>query len=172
VRAVRAQSAALGIAAAAALSGTASALPCGVAEPTRVTGAGCTVAEASPRVAEYRQPAASERAPLAEQPEVLLDAAETDITEDSQVFAGAGIKITNLQATMTSNQYVARRLPLAASRPIEDLITISPDYLTVKTLDPVPKRRPVGVGLVTVPKPPPKETDKESEVPGLQPKRP
>ena len=61
---------------------------------------------------------------------------------------------------MTSNKYVAGRLPIAAeATPVEDLITFSPDYLSVKILPRIPKRNPVGVGLVTVPKPPVKESD-------------
>jgi hypothetical protein len=44
--------------------------------------------------------------------------------------------------------------------------------LSVKTLTPLPKRRPVGVGLVTVPKPLVKESDKKPEPPGIQPTRP
>lgn len=97
---------------------------------------------------------------------------EADVLADPEVFTGSGIKITNLQATMTSNKYVAGRLPAAVGRPIEEIIMLSPDYLTIKTLAPLPKRNPVGVGLVTVPKPPTKEPDKTPDVPGIQPKRP
>jgi hypothetical protein len=169
---VRAQSAVLGVAAAAALSGTAAALPCAVTVPTEVSGRGCSLTEARSIQADGAQQPERKSEPPAAQPEVLFEAVEAHIIEDTEVFTGHGIKITNLPATMTSNKYVASRLPLAARRPIDDLITLSPDYLTVKTLAPLPKRSPVGVGLVTVPKPPPKESDKIPEVPGLQPTRP
>jgi hypothetical protein len=85
-----------------------------------------------------------------------------DVTEvgDAETFVRGDIKITNLQATMTSNKYIAGRLPAAAgAAPVDDLITLSPDYLSTKTLPRIPKRNPVGVGLVTVPKPPVKESD-------------
>ena len=61
---------------------------------------------------------------------------------------------------MTSNKYIAGRLPTAAETTrVEDLIMLSPDYLSTKMLPRIPKRKPVGVGLVTVPKPPVKEPD-------------
>ena len=61
---------------------------------------------------------------------------------------------------MTSNKYVAGRLPIAATTtPVEELIMFSPDYWSSKELPRIPKRNPVGVGLVTVPKPPVKEPD-------------
>jgi hypothetical protein len=98
---------------------------------------------------------------------------DTTDAADAETFTGRGVKITNLQATMTSNKYVAGRLPIAAeSAPVEDLINFSPDYASTKMLPPTPKRNPVGVGLVTVPKPPVKESD--TSPPGQwfpQPKR-
>jgi hypothetical protein len=122
--------------------------------------------------AEHMQPKGGSES-ASSQPEILHgDSREADILADPEIFAGRGIKITNLQATMTSNEYVAGRLPLAASRAIEDLMMFSPDYLSVKTLTPLPKRRPVGVGLVTTPKPLVKESDKKPEPPGIQPTRP
>jgi hypothetical protein len=88
--------------------------------------------------------------PPAAQSTLLFDITQT---VDAETFVGNGIKITNLQATMTSNKYVAGRLPTAAAPPIEDLMMFSPDYLSVKTLPRIPKRNPVGVGLVTLPQP-------------------
>jgi hypothetical protein len=88
---------------------------------------------------------------------MLFDVTETG---DAETFARRDIKITNLQATMTSNKYIAGRLPIAAeAAPVDDLIMFSPDYLSTKLLPHTPKRKPVGVGLVTVPKPPVKESD-------------
>jgi hypothetical protein len=85
---------------------------------------------------------------------------DTTDAADAETFTGRGVKITNLQATMTSNKYVAGRLPIAAeSAPVEDLIIFSPDYASTKMLPSIPKRNSVGVGLVTVPKPPVKESD-------------
>src|SRR5205807_8637845 len=86
-----------------------------------------------------------------------------DVTEaaDDETFVRRDVRITNLQATMTSNKYVAGRLPISAAEatPVEDLITLSPDYPSIKILPQIPKRKPVGVGLVTVPNPPVKEPD-------------
>jgi hypothetical protein len=150
---MRAQSAALGIAAAAAFSSAATALPC--AERTLGKSAAldytCTVPHKT----------ASQPVPD-QQDDPTADALFLDVTEaaDDEPFARRDIKITNLQATMTSNKYVAGRLPIAAERtPVEDLMMFSPDYLSTKMLPPIPKRKPVGVGLVTVPKPPVKELD-------------
>jgi hypothetical protein len=74
---------------------------------------------------------------------------------------------------MTSNRYVAGRLPLAEeASPVEDLIMFSPDYLSTRTLPRIPKRNPVGVGLVTLPKPVPEELEKSSDSQGFQQTRP
>jgi hypothetical protein len=164
--AMRAQSAALGIAAAAAFSSAASALPCvetslGQPPTSEMT---CTVSgETSnpPAQNQQREPPADARQddpqPPTDESALFLDNTEAAHPE---TFAGSGIKITNLQATMTSNIYIAGRLPTAdESTPVEDLITLSPDYLSTKLLPPIPSRPPVGVGLVTVPKPPVKEPD-------------
>jgi hypothetical protein len=161
--AMRAQSAALGIAAAAAFSSAASALPCAETSFNKTTTSDITCAASdrtSSPLARHPQgepgadaPQDDSRSPVG-QSALFLDAAE------AETFAGRGIKITNLQATMTSNKYVAGRLPIAAERaPVEDLIMFSPDYVSTKMLPPIPKRNPVGVGLVTVPKPPVKESD-------------
>jgi hypothetical protein len=163
---MRAQSAALGIAAAAAVSSAASALPCVETSPGQppTSEMTCTVR------GETSRPLAQDQhgAPPADarqddpQPPTGESAVFLDITEtaDPETFAGSGIKITNLQATMTSNIYIAGRLPTSDEEtPVEDLITLSPDYLSTKLLSPIPKREPVGVGLVTVPKPPVKEPD-------------
>jgi hypothetical protein len=172
--AMRAQSAALGIAAAAAFSSAATALPCaetslGKIETSEIT---CTVSDKTsnplPRD-EQGEPLADaaqhHSQPAVDQPPLSLDVAEAadgENTEaaDGENFARRDIKITNLQATMTSNKYIAGRLPAAGeTTPVDDLISLSPDYLSTKMLPRIPKRKPVGVGLVTVPKPPVKESD-------------
>ena len=175
--AMRAQSAALGMAAAAAFSSAASALPCAATVPSKITASGFTCAVndetvGSPRDRQGDQGAAApqgESQPV-DQAALLIDTAE--IT-DAETFNGRGIKITNLQATMTSNKYVAGRLPLVPGTPaVDDLILFSPDYLSVKILPHIPKRNPVGVGLVTVPKPIVKDADTAAPGQGPQQKRP
>jgi hypothetical protein len=162
---MRAQSAALGIAAAAALSSAASALPCAQTSPGKPATAEmtCTVSDetSSPLARDQQgEPAADARQGGSEPPigesALLLDIPKV---ADAETFDGGGIKITNLQATMTSNRYIAGRVPTAETTPVEDLISLSPDYLSTKMLPHIPKRKPVGVGLVTVPKPPVKESD-------------
>jgi hypothetical protein len=172
--AMRAQSAALGIAAAAAFSSAATALPCaetllGKTEISEIT---CTVSDKTSNPLardEQGEPLADEAQhhsqPAVDQSPLSLDvteAADGENTEatDGENFARRDIKITNLQATMTSNKYIAGRLPAAGeTTPVDDLISLSPDYLSTKMLPRTPKRKPVGVGLVTVPKPPVKESD-------------
>jgi hypothetical protein len=163
---MRGQSAALGIAAAAAFSSAATALPCaetslGKTTTSEIT---CTVGlKTSSPLARDQQLESGDDAPQdGSQPPLGQSALFLDDVqaEDGEIFAGRGVKITNLQATMTSNKYVAGRLPIAAeSGPVEDLIMFSPDYWSSKGLPPIPKRNLVGVGLVTVPKPSVKETD-------------
>ena len=174
--AMRAQSAALGMAAAAAFSSAASALPCAATVPSKITASGFTCAVndetvGSPRDRQGDQGAAApqgESQPV-DQAALLIDTAE--IT-DAETFNGRGIKITNLQATMTSNKYIANRLPTAAETTrFEELIMLSPDYLSTKMLPHIRQRKPIGVGLVTVPQPV-KESD--TTAPGQwfpQPKR-
>jgi hypothetical protein len=102
-------------------------------------------------------------APL--EPAIDQSALFLDVTEaaDDKNFARRDVKITNLQATMTSNKYIAGRLPTAAeTTPVDDQLMLSPDYRSTKMLPRIPKRNPVGVGLVTVPKPPVKESDTTS----------
>jgi hypothetical protein len=177
---MRAQSAALGIAAAAAFSSAASAMPCaetslGKTATSEIT---CTVSDKTSKTPARDQQSASPADATQDdsQPSVGQSALFLDITEaaDAETFAGDGIKITNLQATMTSNKYIAGRLPAAAeTTPVEDLITLSPDYVSTKMLPHTPKRKPVGVGLVTVPKPP-IITESDTTPPGQwfpQPKR-
>lgn len=164
---MRAQSAALGIAAAAAFSSAASALPCAETSLGKTTTSGitCTVSDktSSPLARDQRgEPEAA--APQDGSPSVVGQSAQfLDVSEaaDDETFVRRDIKITNLQATMTSNKYVAGRLPIAAAEetPVEDLITLSPDYPSIRMLPHIRQRKPVGVGLVTVPKPTVKETD-------------
>lgn len=163
---MRAQSAALGIAAAAAFSSVATALPCaetslGKTTTSEIT---CTVTDQTSGPLAHDQqgepgadaPQDGSRPPLGK-PALFLDVAEAG---DAETFTGRGIKITTLQGTMTSNKYVAGRLPTAAqTTPVEDLIMFSPDYLSTRMLPRIPKPNPVGVGLVTVPKPPVKKPD-------------
>jgi hypothetical protein len=163
---MRAQSVALGIAAAAAFSSAASALPCAETSLGRppTSEMTCTVSDETSTPLAHDQPGepAADARQDDPQPPTGQSTLFLDITDaaDPETFAGSGIKITNLQATMTSNIYIAGRLPSAAeARPVEDLITLSPDYLSTKMLPRIPKRKPVGVGLLTVPKPPVKEPD-------------
>jgi hypothetical protein len=172
--AMRAQSAALGIAAAAAFSSAATALPCaetllGKTEISEIT---CTVSDktSNPLARDEQGEPLADAAQHHSQPAVDQSPLSLDVTEaadgenteaaDGENFARRDIKITNLQATMTSNKYIAGRLPAAGeTNPVDDLISLSPDYLSTKMLPRIPKRKPVGVGLVTVPKPPVKESD-------------
>lgn len=162
---MRAQSAALGIAAAAAFSSAAFALPCAEASlgQNATTELTCTVTDKTSGLPgrERRGDPEADAPQDDSQPSVSQSALLYDITkvEDAEAFGGHGIKITNLQATMTSNKYIAGRLPTAEATPVDDLIMFSPDYLSTKMLPRIPRRNPVGVGLVTVPKPPVKESD-------------
>ncbi len=169
---MRAQSAALGIAAAAAFSSAASALPCAETSLGETTNSEitCTVSDktSSPLARDQRgEPEAGApqdgSPPAVGQSTVGQSALFLDVSEaaDDETFVRPDIKITNLQATMTSNKYVAGRLPIPAAEetPVEDLITLSPDYPSIKMLPHIRQRKPVGVGLVTVPKPTVKETD-------------
>jgi hypothetical protein len=163
---MRAQSAALGIAAAAAFSSAATALPCAETSlgKTAIPEITCTASDktSSPLARDQQEEPGADAPQDGSQPSVGQSALflEVAAAEDAETFAGRGIKITNLQATMTSNKYVAGRLPIAAvATPLEDLILFSPDYWSSKGLPRIPKRNPVGVGLVTVPKPPVKGTD-------------
>lgn len=163
---MRAQSAALGIAAAAAFSSAATALPCTETALSKSTilKYTCTVTDntASQPVHDQRGDPGGEAPQDGSPPAVDQSAFFVDVAEaaDDETFVRRDIKITNLQATMTSNKYVAGRLPMATqTSPVEDLIMFSPDYLSTTMLPRIPKRNPVGVGLVTVPKPPVKEPD-------------
>ena len=158
---MRAQSAALGIAAAAAFSSAATALPCAETPLGKTTTSAftCTVTDktATQLLRDQTGDPGAEAPQDGSPPVVDQSVLFLDVTEapDEETFARRDIKITNLQATMTSNKYVAGRLPIAAeATPVEDLITFSPDYLSVKILPHISKRKPVGVGLVTVPKKP------------------
>ena len=163
---MRAQSAALGIAAAAAFSSAATALPCAETALGKSTTSDytCTVTDkaASQLVDDQRSDPGAHAPQEGSPPAIDRSALFLDDTEaaDDEDFDRRDIKITNLQATMTSNKFVAGRLPLAAeATPVQDLITFAPDYLSIKLLPHISKRTPVGVGLVTVPKPPVKEPD-------------
>ena len=174
--AMRAQSAALGMAAAAAVSSAAAALPCAPTLPSKTSTPelSCTldanIASSSPGSREGDEGADAPQSDLQGAGQVALFVDTAEVT-DIETFSGAGIKITNLQATMTSNRYVAGRLPPAPGRSVEDIILFSPDYLSIKLLPRVPKRSPVGVGLVTVPKPTVKDAETATPSQGLQPTR-
>ena len=162
---MRAKSAALGIAAAASFSSAAAGLPCTeMALNSTIIKCSCTVTDSAASQPVHGQSGdpGAEAPQDGSPPAVDQSAFPGDVTEaaDDEAFVRRDIKITNLQATMTSNKYVAGRLPIAAqTTPVEDLIMFSPDYLSTKTLPRMPERKPVGVGLVTVPKPPVKEPD-------------
>src|ERR1700730_7716685 len=171
---MRAQPAAGGIASTAAFCSAATALPCaetslGKTETSEIT---CTVSDktSNPLPRDEQGEPLADGPPGRSQPAVdksslsldFIEAADGVNTEaaDGENFARRDIKITNLQATMTSNKYIAGRLPAAGeTTPGDDLISLSPDYLSTRMLRRIPKRKPVGVGLVTVPKPPVKESD-------------
>jgi hypothetical protein len=95
----------------------------------------------------------------------LIDISEptTGAAENAEIFSNDGIKMTNLQATMTANKYVAS--PFAPAPPLhvtDDLSFYGPAYLSVKAMSPLPKKRPpsvVGVGLVTAPSQNAKKSD-------------
>jgi len=174
VAAMRAQTAAMGIVAAAALSSAASGLPCDATLPGKAIGSAstCTVRDRIETSAPHDEGAATSPGDMEPTGEaaILRDTAEVT---DAETFDVSGIKITNLQATMTSNKYVAGHLPLASKVPaVDDLITSSPDYLSIKLLPRVPKRSPVGVGLVTVPKPTAKDAETAAPAQGFSQKRP
>jgi hypothetical protein len=163
------------MAAAAVVSSAAAALPCAPALPSKTTSEFSCTADASTATSPLRHPEGDESAAAPQgdtqetgQVAVLVDTAEAT---DIETFDGGGVKITNLQATMTSNRYVAGRLPPAPGRPVEDIILFSPDYLSIKLLPRVPKRNPVGVGLVTVPQPTVKDAETAPPGKGLQPAR-
>ena len=171
---MRAQSAALGIAAAAAFSSAATALPCaetllGKTEISEIT---CTVSDktSNPLARDEQGEPLADAAQHHSQPAVDESPLSLDVTEaadgenteaaDGENFARRDIKITNLQATMTSNKYIASRLPAAGeTTPVDDLISLSLRIICRPRCCRIPKRKPVGVGLVTVPKPPVKESD-------------
>ena len=129
---MRAQSAALGIAAAAAFSSAATALPCaetsfGKTEISEIT---CTVSDktSNPLPRDEQGEPLADGPPDRSQPAVDQSALFLDATEaaDDENFARRDIKITNLQATMTSNKYIAGRLPSAGEiTPVDDLISLS-----------------------------------------------
>src|SRR5262249_47628428 len=80
-------------------------------------------------------------------------------------FSGDGVKITNLQATMTANTYIAGVEAFAPAAQLEltdDATMYGPDYLSAKSM-PVLRKRPrpplLGVGLVTVPSYKPSNSD-------------
>ena len=145
---MRAQSAALGIAAAAAFSSAASALPCaetalGQNATSELT---CTATDKTSGLPAREQQGDPEADASQDdsQPSVSQSALLFDITkvEDAEAFGGHGIKITNLQATMTSNKYIAGRLPTAEATPVDDLIMFSPDYLIDQDAATHPEAKP------------------------------
>jgi hypothetical protein len=81
----------------------------------------------------------------------------------AETFSAGHIKITNLQATMTANTYVAgveTFAPAAQNGANADLKMYGPDYLSTKWLPPQRHRaRRVGVGLVTTPSHAEKKSD-------------
>src|SRR5262249_45166186 len=105
--------------AAAALSSTASALPCAMTAPGELTISEftCTISE-GPSISPARDEQADtgsagmtqSGSPLSAGPEAAFLLEPTAPEELADTFTGRGIKITNLQATMTSNRYVAGAL--------------------------------------------------------------
>lgn len=158
---MRAKSAPLGIVAAVALSSAAGALPCAQTFPaTRVTAAvHCTAAG-------NRDGAVNPGGAAEQEPDTIGDPLATDAAEqvadlaELGAFAQSAVKITNLQATMTSNIYVAGQIPpVPQASSTQELMMYAPDYMSVKLSPRPPTRKPVGVGLVTLPKPAVKKSD-------------
>lgn len=155
-----APSAALSVAAAAALSGAAAGSPCGATTliPDTISGSSCVLSEQGAEAAapdDRRDPITNDldEMLLGDQtaPAVLV---ETDALDYPQV------RITNLQATMTSNRYVAGHIPPAPrAGQVDELMMYAPDYSSVRLLPRPQGQKPVGVGLVTLPKSPVKKSD-------------
>jgi hypothetical protein len=157
-RTMRAQSAALGMAAAAALSGPASASPCADLAPIHDTLAGSGCVESRQRVDDDASSNQCGPEPTGLGAALLSDDTGPANIIESDTLLYPQVKITNLQATMTGNSYVAGRIPPAPASPADELMMYAPDYLSVKLL-PHLQRKPVGIGLVTLPKPPVKKSD-------------
>src|SRR5689334_9163463 len=133
----RAHSAALGMAAAAALTGAASAAPlsCTGTDPPQATFSTLACpADAQTRTAVATAEAGSQ---LPGSDPSSLRQTEEAATLGSDIFAELGVKITNLQATMTSNTPVAGQLPIAPRA--DELTMYAPDYLSVKLLPSRPR---------------------------------
>ena len=179
---MRENSAVLGIAAAAALSSAASALPCAKMSPATSVAASfsCTAyggnSTSSVDARDPRSVPPNPTGPMSAELELLGELAapvaaemfSANVTEGAaDTFSADRIKITNLQATMTANKYVVGFPNLTPARltPTDDLTIYGPDYLSVKALPPLPKNRPspvVGVGLVTAPS---KDANKSATTP-------
>jgi hypothetical protein len=156
---MRAQSAALGMAAAAALSGPASASPCADLAPIHDTLASSGCVESRQRVDD--DASSNQRGPEPTDLGAALppdDMGPANLIE-SETLLYPQVKITNLQATMTGNSYVAGRIPPVPASSTDELMMYAPDYLSVKLLPRLPQQKPVGVGLATLPKPPVKKSD-------------
>jgi hypothetical protein len=158
---MRAPTAPLGIAAAVAFSTAASALPCAEAPIATSPLASVACADDSDRPGAVFAVEGGGREPTATVDPLGENTAVAGV-EPAELgeFAERVVKITNLEATMTANKYVAGRIPpVPQTSPIEDLTMYAPDYLSVKLLPRLPKRKSVGVGLVTLPKPSLKKSD-------------
>jgi hypothetical protein len=173
----------LGVAAAAAVSSAAIATPCVQAPPTRhlPTGVACALNDkaaygavdtplhpAETSFSTIAPPAAAD-IPGPTDPTFDVSQAFTESSFGSddpvgaETFSAEHIKITNLQATMTANTYVAgveTFAPAAQNGATEDLKMYGPDYLSTKWLPAQRHRaRRVGVGLVTTPSHAEKKSD-------------
>lgn len=143
-----------------ALSSAAPASPCKATAPVEdtISRSRCTAADADLVITGSTSQVDSEAVASWDVP----DSAIPDPTDlaDRESLGYPAARITNLQATMTCNRYVAGRiLPIPPTSPTEDLTMYAPDYLSVKLLPRIPQRRPVGLGLVTLPNLPGKRMD-------------
>jgi hypothetical protein len=152
------KSSALGVVAAAALSTAGLAAPCvgGAISGYSRPGILCAVNGETPGGSGALVLTADSETAASE----ILNAEEAPIDDPASVIdeplSDAGIKITNLQATMTANKYVAdigTFAPAALSSPTDDVAVYGLDYRAIKNLPRLPKRRPsaIGVGLTTPP---------------------
>jgi hypothetical protein len=156
---MRAQAAPLGIAAVVAFSSAAGALPCAdtASVTTATTAVICTAdsdngGAVNPGVEIEREP------PASGDPLESDAAAAVDLIELGE-FVETAVKITHMQATMTSNRYIAGHIPpVPQVSSTEELLMNAPDYMAVQLLPRIPKRK-VAVGLVTLPKAPVKKSD-------------
>src|SRR5262249_7122338 len=146
------KSAVLGVAAGAAFSAVAAAAPCTQSAPAKPNSPGI-VCPSGDTVSGNRASSPT-GVSAAEHPGHFETPLPREDIIDAEAFSGDGIKITNLQATMTANRYVAAPFaPAMPSPTTEDAELYGPGYWSAKSMSHIVKRRPsvLGIGLVTAP---------------------